>query len=271
MADVFIILQLIFLEGILSLDNVAVLGAMVVHLPDDRPVPWPAWLRAPGRLLDRLLGPQQIAALRVGLLGAYLGRGLMLALAAWVVANPWLKLLGAFYLLKLAAAELGRQSRPSDEHGRATSRDSRFWHIVLAVELADLTFSLDNVVAAVTLSHQLSVVMLGVALGIVTMRFAAGIFTHLVQREPSLEPAAYILVLNISLEMLLEGLAGVHIGDVTKFIISAGTLALALVYAHWRPARAFTPLVQRASTLLRAANMATERAAHLIVTMLSMR
>lgn len=40
---VLIVLQLIFLEGILSIDNAAVLGAMVAPLPDDQPIPWPRW------------------------------------------------------------------------------------------------------------------------------------------------------------------------------------------------------------------------------------
>ncbi len=38
-AAVLIILQLIYLEGILSIDNAAVLGAMVSHLPREEPVP----------------------------------------------------------------------------------------------------------------------------------------------------------------------------------------------------------------------------------------
>ena len=44
-AAVTIIIQLIFLEGILSIDNAAVLGAMVAHLPRDEPIPWPQSLR----------------------------------------------------------------------------------------------------------------------------------------------------------------------------------------------------------------------------------
>ena len=36
-----VVVQLIFLEGILSIDNAAVLGAMVSVLPDNKPVPFP--------------------------------------------------------------------------------------------------------------------------------------------------------------------------------------------------------------------------------------
>lgn len=269
MTTLIVVVQLVFLEGILSLDNAAVLGAMVAPLPDDHPIPWPGWLRRPAHKLDGLLGPQRTAALKVGLLGAYLGRGLMLILAAWVVHNPWLKLLGALYLLKLAAENLGQL----DESARPAPLETeghRFWRVVWAVELADLAFSLDNVVAAVALSNRLPVVMLGVAVGILTMRFAASVFTYLVAREPILEPAAYVLVLNIGLELLLSELAGVHIGDLARFTISAGTLVLALIYAHWQPLRRFAPVLQAAAWCLWAVDEGIKQTARPVMALLSL-
>ena len=58
-----IIVQLIFLEGILSIDNAAVLGAMVNHLPNDKPIPWPRRLAHLHAWGDRVLGNQRDAAL----------------------------------------------------------------------------------------------------------------------------------------------------------------------------------------------------------------
>ena len=78
---IIIILQLIFLEGILSIDNAAVIGALVSPLPDDERVVWPRALQWLGDRLHPLLGNQRMAALRVGLLGAYIGRGSMLFLS----------------------------------------------------------------------------------------------------------------------------------------------------------------------------------------------
>jgi len=114
---------------------------------------------------------------------------------------------------------------------------------VLAVELMDLAFSLDNVVAAVSLSDKLWVVMLGVAIGIVLMRFAAGIFSKIIQRAPILKTAAYILVLNIGVELLIEDLAHVHIGDWTRFGISVATILLTLAYEKFRFMKIFRPLL----------------------------
>ena len=241
---VVIILQLIFLEGILSIDNAAVLGAMVAPLPDHEPIPWPKRLAGFGHSINKVLGHQRTAALKVGLIGAYLGRGIMLVAASYVIQNPWLKLVGAAYLIKLALDDLSA-------HGYSGGEDSNdrpikirtFWSTVLAVELMDLAFSLDNVVAAVSLSDKLWVVMLGVAIGILLMRFAAGVFSKVVEKAPILKTAAYILVLNIGVELLIEDLAHVHIGDWTRFGISVATILLALAYERFKFMKIFRPLL----------------------------
>src|SRR5574341_896246 len=234
-----IILQLIYLEGILSIDNAAVLGAMVSALPKNETIPWPAPLKLLERPVHRMLGGQRLAALKVGLLGAYVGRGSMLFIASWVVQNRWLLLLGGLYLIKLAADHLGDIGPGTAEQdvdqvtGEQLRRAGRsFWSVVLAVELADLAFSLDNVVAAVALSRELWVVFTGVALGIVTMRFAAGIFVWMIQRYPVLEAAAYLLVFNIGIELLLEDFWHIKLDDAQKFLVSSGTLVLTLLYSR---------------------------------------
>ncbi len=229
-----IVLQLIFLEGILSIDNAAVLGAMVTHLPDHLPIVWPRALRRLGDSLHPVLGNQRTAALRVGLLGAYVGRGIMLVLASLVVQNPWLKVIGALYLVRLAFDNLGMaEPGESDAHVHPIEANA-FWPIVLTVEMTDLVFSLDNVVAAVSLSDKLWVVMLGVAIGILMMRFAAGLFSYAVEREPVLKTAAYILVLNIGVELLVSEFYHIDVNDWLRFGISVGTLVLSLAYAHSR-------------------------------------
>jgi len=238
-----VVIQLIFLEGILSIDNAAVLGAMVSHLPDNIPIAWPLSLNRLGERLQPVLGNQRTAALRVGLLGAYLGRGLMLIMASFVIRNPWLKLLGALYLLRLAFDNLGRaEPGEADAHTHPTEARS-FWSIVLTVELADLAFSLDNVVAAVGVSDNLWAVLLGVFIGILLMRFAAGWFSYLVEREPVLKTTAYILVLMIGIQLLLSEFAGLKLNDLLRFSLSIAVIVLSLVYAHVKWLHIFDPVL----------------------------
>jgi tellurite resistance protein TerC len=240
---IYIIIQVIFLEGILSIDNAAVLGAMVSVLPPKDMVPWPGPLKSLGPPVHRVLGGQRSAALKVGLLGAYVGRGLMLVLANFVIHNPYLKILGAAYLIKLAFNNLGEPEAGEEDQIRAKRVEGKgFWSVVVAVELADLAFSLDNVVAVVALSSNLYLVMFGVFIGILTMRFAAGIFTWMILKEPILKPAAYLVVFNIGAELLLDEFWGIEIGGALKFMISAGTLILFVAYARLKPLHILQPV-----------------------------
>jgi tellurite resistance protein TerC len=229
-----IVLQLIFLEGILSIDNAAVIGALVTPLPVDKSVIWPKPLQRIGEWLYPILGNQRLAALRVGLLGAYTGRGLMLFLTSFLIHNSWIKLVGAAYLIHLAFDNLEDMSGGGSEETEevAPIKVQSFWSTVLTVEVMDLIFSIDNVVAAVSLSDKIWVVMLGVAIGILTMRFAAGIFSYAVEREPILQQAAYILVFNIGVELILDQVWHIEIPDLVRFGISVATILLALAYAH---------------------------------------
>jgi tellurite resistance protein TerC len=260
---VYIIVQVVFLEGILSIDNAAVLGAMVSVLPKEEPVPWPKSLHflAPGT--HRILGGQRPAALKVGLLGAYFGRALMLVMASFVIRNHYLKILGAAYLIKLAFENLGGGSEDEGEEKRSKALEGKkFWSVVVAVELADLAFSLDNVVAVVALSDNLYIVMFGVFIGIITMRFAAQIFTLMILKEPILKPAAYIVVFNIGAELLLHEFFGLEFPSALKFMISAGTLILAVVYARIKPLHVLQPVFNGIGVLMDKANTVLDWVLH---------
>ncbi len=239
----YIIIQVIFLEGILSIDNAAVLGALVSVLPQKEMVPWPGPLKFLGPPVHRIFGGQRAAALKVGLLGAYAGRALMLVLANFVIHNHYLKILGAAYLIKLAFENLGEPESGEEDQIRTKRAEGKgFWGVVIAVELADLAFSLDNVVAVVALSDNLGIVMFGVFMGILTMRFAAGIFTWMILKEPILKAAAYLVVFNIGAELLLAEFLHIEFGAALKFMISAGTLVLFVVYAHLKFLHVFQPV-----------------------------
>ena len=233
-----IIAQLIFLEVILSIDNAAVIGAMVAKLPNDQPTPWPRALQPFFSRFDGLLGSQREAALKVGLFGAYAGRIVMLVLASIIIQYAWMQILGALYLIYLASKHFVERiqhhqaRRANPESDLPIKLEKGFWQVVLTIELADLAFSLDNVVAAVSLSERLWVVILGVAIGIVIIRFAATLFTRMIAWEPALEHAAYLLLVAIGGELVLEHWFDIELGDLAKFAISVAILALTVIVAR---------------------------------------
>lgn len=188
------VLVLVFLEGLLSADNALVLAMMVRHLPK----------------------PQQQRALSYGIWGAIIFRLIAVILSAQLM-NFWLfKIAGGAFLLYLSLAHL---LKPGDDSGDSEKRrfGSGFWGTVISVELADIAFSIDSILAAVALvedlgprfeAWKLPIVFIGGVLGIITMRFVARYFIILLERFRGLEGGAYFLVAWIGLKLLGSGIHG---------------------------------------------------------------
>jgi len=156
---------------------------MVRHLPDE----------------------QRGKALKYGLFGAFFFRAIGVLLAGHLVQIWWLKMIGALYLIWLAVSHFWKKWRASQtDESAEPPAPMGFWRTVLAVELTDIAFSLDSIVAAVAMSNKLWVVYLGGVLGIITMRFVAGYFLKLLDTFHALETSAYLLVAWIGLKLGLE-------------------------------------------------------------------
>jgi len=192
------VLWLVILEGLLSADNALVLAMMVRHLP----------------------GPQQKRALRYGIWGAFVFRVIAVFLAK-VLLDFWpLKVLGGAYLLYLAGSHF--LTRGHTDEGSTVRRFGKgFWGTVVSVELADIAFSIDSILAAVAAADSLpssrigpdmkfGVVIVGGILGILTMRFVAGYFILLLERFRGLETGAYGLVAWIGLKLAASGFHDGH-------------------------------------------------------------
>jgi YkoY family integral membrane protein len=90
-----------------------------------------------------------------------------------------------------------------------------FWPTVIVIELTDIAFAVDSILAAIALvgrkpegyegAHpKLWVIITGGILGVVLMRFAAVVFIKLLERFPRFESAAYLLVAIIGGKLLLD-------------------------------------------------------------------
>lgn len=204
-----IILTLILIEGLLSVDNALVLASMVRHLPEK----------------------QQKFALKAGLLGAYLFRGLALLFVAVIIANPWIKLVGGAYLIYLMCSHLGGSGEEEEgDSPAAAAAKGGLLATIVSVELMDLAFSVDNVIAAVALSPKMWVVVLGVFIGIAALRFVAGFFIGIINKFPVLEKVAYVLVGFIGIILFAEYFFDFHLSKMEKFGTIIGICAFGMVY-----------------------------------------
>jgi YkoY family integral membrane protein len=205
------IVVLVVLEGLLSADNALVLAVMVRHLPKN----------------------QQRRVLFYGIWGAVLFRVLALSLSSILLSLWYCKVIGGGYLLYLALAHFLWHRGSGSSEGQAADPTSTpngwlrgFWGTVTSITLADIAFSIDSILAAVSLADgfpdhfgnrgKLFIVFTGGVLGIITMRFVVRYFLILLERFPGLEEGAYYLVAWIGLKLMISGF---HSGEFTKFHI----------------------------------------------------
>lgn len=242
-----VIISLIIIEGLLSVDNALAIAAMASHLP----------------------GKQKYWALRVGILGAYVFRGLALLLAQYIIANPWLKLIGAAYLIHLMAHHFAsRYKAAKAEAAEAAAAEARangeavaavgkvaqrgFWATVASIELMDLSLGVDNVVAAVALSDKMWVVCTGVFIGILALRFVAGHCIKLIEKFPVLEHTAFLLIGFVGLLLVFELTTHHDVKTYEKFTGIVAIIAFTIWYsksaglrALMKPVNAFLMLPVR--------------------------
>lgn len=210
---------LVILEGLLSADNALVLAVMVRHLPEDK----------------------RRKALFYGLLGAYAFRFIAIGIGVFLIKLWFVKLLGAAYLAWLSIKYF-IDKRKGDEHEDEVSGMNQkgllirlfgtFWGTVVAVELMDIAFSVDSVLAAFGVSQQVWVLLIGGMIGVLMMRGVAGVFLKLIDRVPELETTAYILILIIATKMVL-GVFGYELHHIYFFIILLVTFGLTFIVHYF--------------------------------------
>jgi YkoY family integral membrane protein len=193
-ASMAIVGNLILIESLLSVDNAAVLATMVMDLPEK----------------------QRDKALKYGIWGAYIFRGLAMIFASILIQIWWLKPVGGLYLLYLVY-DFWKGKQTEDTEDDILDKNSNwlyrltvgslgnFWATVCLVELMDMAFSIDNVFAAVAFTDNIVLVCLGVFIGILAMRFIAQWFVKLMGKYAFLETAAFVVIgiLGIKLTMSL--------------------------------------------------------------------
>ena len=109
--------------------------------------------------------------------------------------------LRAAFLLEEARA--GTLAREAD-----IKPTSSFWGTVALIEVTDIAFAVDSILAAIALvgsappgyvgpHPKLWVVITGGMIGVMLMRVAAAMFIRLLERFPRFEMSAYLLVMTI--------------------------------------------------------------------------
>jgi YkoY family integral membrane protein len=149
---------------------------------------------------------EQKHALHWGIAGAYLFRFVAIGLGVLLVKLWWVKAIGGAYLLWMALKYFyGMYFSPDENHDNVPDNVQKgLFATILTVEMMDIAFSADSVLAAFGVSQSAWVLLIGGMLGILCMRYAAQIFVKLLEKVPELEAAAYLLIMLIGSKMIMS-------------------------------------------------------------------
>lgn len=175
----FLLIVLVAMEAVLSADNAIALATLTRTLQNPT--------------LEK-------RALNIGLGLAYVFRILLIVGATWVVQFWQFELAGALYLLWLAWRYFTTEQSDSNNPTQAQS----LWQIIPLIALTDLAFSLDSVTTAIAISQELWLIILGGTIGVIALRFLAGLFMRWLQEFTHLEDAGYLAVALVGLRLLLR-------------------------------------------------------------------
>lgn len=204
-----VLLSLILLEGLLSADNAIVLAIMVRHLPPK----------------------QQKKALMYGLVGALVFRIIAIFLITTLAKYWQIQVIGGLYLLYMSISHIKdfyTKLGKSEENYKVSKNQGGFWYTVIKVELTDIAFAVDSILAAVaiaiTLPHisetyvgginlgQFVVMVLGGIVGVIIMRYAANVFIKVLNEKPGLEVAAFLIVAWVGIKLFVIAAANPSLG-----------------------------------------------------------
>jgi len=184
------LLQVILIDVALSGDNAIVIALAASGLPAD----------------------QRRKAITIGI-GAAIGLRVVFAISAvYLLKVPGLLLVGGL-MLAWVCVKMWRElrSESADEAKHVEHKAKTLREAVVQITLADVSMSLDNVLAVSGAARDHVFVMIGgLVLAIVMMAFAANAIAPLLQRWRWLSYAGLALIAFVSVKMIVEGSGVIH-------------------------------------------------------------
>lgn len=191
-AGLAVLLQVILIDLTMAGDNVVIMGTLTSGLParERRKV----IMLGVGIAVIFLIGFALIATQLLKITGLLLAGGLLLL---WVAYNMYRELRPA----KEVVAD-----DPATKEVEGPTASKTFLQAAIQITLADLSMSLDNVlaVAAAARDHP-SVLFVGLVLSVTFMGIAASFVARLIQRFPVLAWAGLLMILYVAAKMVWDG------------------------------------------------------------------
>ncbi len=197
------LLTLTVMEIVLGIDNIIFISILSARLPL----------------------AEQPRARRLGLMGAFGTRLLLLFSIAWIVrltaplfgvlghpvsGRDLILLGGGLFLIGKATFEIHGKLEGEEHARRAGRAATSFGAVIFQIMVLDLVFSLDSVITAVGMVQQVSLMVLANVVALAIMLLAAEPISGFVARHPTVKMLALAFLILIGTNLVAEG-AGVHV------------------------------------------------------------
>jgi predicted tellurium resistance membrane protein TerC len=197
------LLTLTVLEIVLGVDNIIFISILAGKLPEG----------------------QRARARRLGLLGAFFSRILLLLSIAWVVrltaplfsvfgvdvsGRGLILILGGLFLIGKATHEIHDKLEGEDEASDTAKAGRSLAAVVAQIMVIDIVFSLDSVITAVGMVDQVAIMIAANVIALGIMLVASGPISTFVDRHPTVKMLALSFLVLIGTNLVAEGI-GQHI------------------------------------------------------------
>ena len=215
------LLTLTVLEIVLGVDNIIFISILAGKLPE----------------------VQRAKARRLGLLGAFVTRILLLLSIAWVVrlttplftvarvgisGRGLILIIGGLFLIGKATHEI-HEKLEGGEHGEAAKQAARSLATVVAqIMVIDIVFSLDSVITAVGMVDQVSIMIAANVIALGIMLIASGPISRFVDLHPTVKMLALSFLVLIGTYLVAEGV-GHHIPKGSTYFAMAFSVVVEML------------------------------------------
>jgi YjbE family integral membrane protein len=198
------LLQIVIIDVVLAGDNAVVVGMAAA----------------------RLAAAQRKKVIFWGVIGAVVLRIVFAVVATELLAIVGLTLAGGILLLWVCWKMYREVVRPKPAHGAKQGGKMGFWNALTQIIVADVSMSLDNVLAvAGAAKGHIAILVIGLSLSVLLMGVVANWIARLLDRHHWIAWVGLLVILQVALEMIWSGSHEVACQFVPKTICENGFIA----------------------------------------------
>jgi predicted tellurium resistance membrane protein TerC len=228
------LLTLTVLEIVLGIDNIIFISILSSTLPKE----------------------QQAQARRLGLMGAFVTRILLLLSIAWIVrltaplftiagigfsGRALILLLGGLFLIGKATYEIHEKLEGHEASAAATAKVASMQAVIVQIMLVDIVFSLDSVITAVGMVSHVPIMIAANVIALGVMLLAATPISDFVDQHPTIKILALAFLVLIGTNLVAEGL-GHHIPKGYTYFAMAFSFLVEMINLRMRAAAGTAPV-----------------------------